>query len=335
MRPPPIFRHSVCEMTPRSDSDSMTLICACRSLGNWPMIRSTVDAAVVVWSVPNTRWPVSAVSIAIATVSRSRISPTRMMSGSSRSAARSAPLNESVCVSDLALVDQALPVLVHELDRILDRDDVVVAVPVDVVDHRAERRRLARTGRAGHEHEALRQVAQLEDVRRETQLLGRQDLASGITRKTAPGPLRSTKMLARKRASPRDLVGEVRVMPRARTPRRSSRERSAASSSCMLGEVERRRALFERLHAAVFAHQRRHPDRKVQVRRAGGRHGPEQPIDRRSGDDGRGRRRARPTRAAAPAAPQAMAPLPRARDRPGFPIRRRRSDAPCPGPSSA
>ena len=62
------------------------------------MMRSTVDAAVVVCSVPNTRWPVSAVSIAIATVSRSRISPTRMMSGSSRSAARSASLNESVCV---------------------------------------------------------------------------------------------------------------------------------------------------------------------------------------------------------------------------------------------
>ena len=60
------------------------------------MIRSTVDAAVVVCSVPNTRWPVSAVSIAIAIVSRSRISPTSTMSGSSRSAARSASLNERV-----------------------------------------------------------------------------------------------------------------------------------------------------------------------------------------------------------------------------------------------
>src|SRR5438445_141523 len=52
------------------------------------MMRSTVEAAVVVWSVPNTRCPVSAVSIAIAMVSRSRISPTNTMSGSSRSAAR-------------------------------------------------------------------------------------------------------------------------------------------------------------------------------------------------------------------------------------------------------
>ena len=90
------------------------------------MIRSTVDAAVVVCSVPNTRWPVSAVSIAIATVSRSRISPTSTMSGSSRSAARSASLNDVGVRVHLALVDQALLVLVHELDRILDRDDVVV-----------------------------------------------------------------------------------------------------------------------------------------------------------------------------------------------------------------
>jgi len=55
MRPPPILRHSVCAMTPFSDSDSMIRICACRSDGNWSMMRSTVDAAVVVWSVPNTR----------------------------------------------------------------------------------------------------------------------------------------------------------------------------------------------------------------------------------------------------------------------------------------
>ena len=95
-RPPPIFLQSVCAMTPRSDSASMTRICACRSAGNWSMMRSIVEAAVVVCSVPNTRWPVSAVSMAMEMVSRSRISPTRMMSGSSRSAARRACLNERV-----------------------------------------------------------------------------------------------------------------------------------------------------------------------------------------------------------------------------------------------
>ena len=40
----------------------------------------------------------------------------------SRSAAHSA--NDSVCGADFALVDQALLGLVHELDRIFDRDDV-------------------------------------------------------------------------------------------------------------------------------------------------------------------------------------------------------------------
>src|SRR3954470_2676720 len=33
-RPPPIFLHSVCEMTPFNDSDSITRICAWRSAGN-------------------------------------------------------------------------------------------------------------------------------------------------------------------------------------------------------------------------------------------------------------------------------------------------------------
>ena len=50
----------------------------------------TADAAVVVCRVPNTRWPVSAAVSASRIVSRSRNSPTRMMSGSSRRADRRA-----------------------------------------------------------------------------------------------------------------------------------------------------------------------------------------------------------------------------------------------------
>jgi hypothetical protein len=46
-------------------------------------------------------------------------------------------------VADLALVHDAALVLVQELDRILDRDDVVRARPVDLVDQRRKRRRLA------------------------------------------------------------------------------------------------------------------------------------------------------------------------------------------------
>ena len=69
--------------------------------------------------------------------------------------AASAALNELRLHADLALVDEAALRLVHELDRILEREDVPGRRLVDVVDHRGERRRLAAAGRTGDEHEAL------------------------------------------------------------------------------------------------------------------------------------------------------------------------------------
>src|SRR6058998_4410388 len=42
-RPPPSFLHSVCAITPLSDSDNITRICDCRSAVNWSIMRSTVD----------------------------------------------------------------------------------------------------------------------------------------------------------------------------------------------------------------------------------------------------------------------------------------------------
>ena len=53
-------------------------------------MRLIVDGAVEAWIVPKTRWPVSAACMAALNVSRSRISPTRMMSGSCRTACFSA-----------------------------------------------------------------------------------------------------------------------------------------------------------------------------------------------------------------------------------------------------
>ena len=68
--------------------------------------------------------------------------------------------------AELALVDDALLVLVQELDRVLDRDDVVGPVAVDLVDERRERRRLTRAGRARDEDEPARLVAEaIEGVR--------------------------------------------------------------------------------------------------------------------------------------------------------------------------
>ena len=75
-------------------------ITAARMLASWMRIwrcwwggktetmRLIVSGASRVWSVLRTRWPVSAAISAGSIVSMSRISPTRMMSGSSRSALR-------------------------------------------------------------------------------------------------------------------------------------------------------------------------------------------------------------------------------------------------------
>ncbi|MNY55565.1 hypothetical protein D3C86_1915530 [compost metagenome] len=65
--------------------------------GNTSTTRSMVLAAELVCSVAKTRWPVSAAVNASRMVSRSRNSPTRITSGSSRSAERSAFANECVC----------------------------------------------------------------------------------------------------------------------------------------------------------------------------------------------------------------------------------------------
>ena len=59
-------------------------------------MRLMVSTASSVCSVDSTRWPVSAAVIAISMVSKSRISPTRITSGSWRSAARSALANVMV-----------------------------------------------------------------------------------------------------------------------------------------------------------------------------------------------------------------------------------------------
>ena len=96
IRPPPILGTKVWAMTPWSDSDSCVRIWDCWWGGKTSMIRSTVWAADEVCSVPKTRWPVSAAETASEIVSRSRISPTRMTSGSSRRAARRAEAKDSV-----------------------------------------------------------------------------------------------------------------------------------------------------------------------------------------------------------------------------------------------
>ena len=56
--------------------------------------------------------------------------------------------------ADFTLVDRAPLVRVIELDRVLDRDDVMVERLVQIVDGRGQGRRLARTGRPGDQDQA-------------------------------------------------------------------------------------------------------------------------------------------------------------------------------------
>ena len=68
--------------------ESCRRIWPCRASGNTLTIRSIESTALFVCSVAKTRWPVSAAVSAVSIVARSRISPIRMMSGSSRRMAR-------------------------------------------------------------------------------------------------------------------------------------------------------------------------------------------------------------------------------------------------------
>ena len=80
----------------------------------------------------------------------------------------------------LALIDEALLVLVEEFDRVLDRDDMELPLVVDLVEHGGERRRLARAGRASHEDESPRLVAQGLDHRRQPELAESENLVGDL-----------------------------------------------------------------------------------------------------------------------------------------------------------
>ena len=97
-RPVPSTDGTSCWQTMvRSTLASTVRACSRCWIGNWSRMRWIVRSALLVCSVASTRWPVSAAVSAIEAVSRSRISPTTMTSGSSRSAARSAVEKSRVC----------------------------------------------------------------------------------------------------------------------------------------------------------------------------------------------------------------------------------------------
>jgi hypothetical protein len=93
-------------------------------LGKKLMMRSMVWLALFACSVPRHRCPVSANAIACSMVSVSRISPIRITSGACRKVFLSALCQECVSMPTSRCVISDCCELVHELDRVLDRDDV-------------------------------------------------------------------------------------------------------------------------------------------------------------------------------------------------------------------
>ena len=114
--------------------------------------RLTAAEASLVCSVLNTRWPVMAASAAILAVSRSRISPTMITSGSARTSERSAWAKvRPMARLDLGL-DDALDLA---LDGVLDRVDLALG-RLDELERGVQRGGLARAGGPDDDDAALR-----------------------------------------------------------------------------------------------------------------------------------------------------------------------------------
>ena len=168
---------------------------------------------------------------------------------------------------DLALVDDAADVLVEDLDRILDRDDVLLARAVDVIDHRRERRRLSGAGRAGDEHEAAVLARELLHARRQGERLeGRDGLRNDAERERDRAALaEAVDAEARQIAG---LVGDVELAVGAEGLEALRHGfRHAPQDGFELGDGQRGRA-FQDVERAVTAQDGRAADLEVHVARA-------------------------------------------------------------------
>jgi hypothetical protein len=106
------------------------------------------------------------------------------------------------------VVHDAALALVDELDRILNRDDVVLPGAVGLVDDRRERRGLAASCGSGDQHQAAGQGGELRDHRGQPQLRGSDDLAGDLPEDRGAAEL-LLKEVGTVTGQSRDLVGEV------------------------------------------------------------------------------------------------------------------------------
>ena len=88
---------------------------------------------------------------------------------------RSEPAKSGASVADLDLLDDRLPVAVHEFDGIFDGHHVIVAIRVDQVDQRGQRRAFAAAGGSGDQHQSLTRLGESTKRRRQVQRFERRD----------------------------------------------------------------------------------------------------------------------------------------------------------------
>ena len=197
-------------ITASKASDRVERIWACS------LRREDVDDAVHglgrarVCRVPKTRWPVLAASRASSMVSRSRISPTRMMSGSSRSAPRRAAAKDLVWMpTSRWLMRQFLlswtnsigssTVMMWSL-RFLLASSMIAASVVDLPQPVGP---VTRTRPRGQHGELL-------EHRRQPELLGRQDVVRNLAEDRAD-PVLLHEEVGAEAGQARDLVAEIDV----------------------------------------------------------------------------------------------------------------------------
>ena len=158
-------------MMPFSVPAIMARAWPCWCGGKKSMMRLIASVASTVCSVERTRWPVSAArQRGLDRLLVAHLADEDDVRVLAQDAAQRALEGRRV-QADLALVDDRLAVRVQELDRVLDRDDVLVHRPVHVVDHRRERGRLAGAGGAGEQDDPALLLGEPGDDRRQQQLV--------------------------------------------------------------------------------------------------------------------------------------------------------------------
>ena len=160
-----------------------------------------------------------------------------------------------------------LVVVVEDLDRVLDRDDVLPARAVDVADHRGERRRLAGAGRARDEDQPAVLLGEPLDAGRQAEALE----VGHVARDHAEGERDLAALAERVHAEARQAVRLVGGVELARLVEggeaRRRRGADLVDDVLELGRAERREALSGS-SCAVEADDRRLADLQMQVARA-------------------------------------------------------------------